>query len=124
VLINCRNNKKLLGRVRAFDRHLNMVLEEVKEMWTTETKAGYDKRTPKPVHKDRVLAKLFLRGDSVILVVKIGGQTGHQLPRQRQQETSNPSFAGNQYKEVGDGMTMRRKGTAPSKLLWDSRMTM
>ena len=52
VLINCRNNKKLLGRVRAFDRHLNMVLEEVKEMWTTETKAEYDKRTPKPVHKD------------------------------------------------------------------------
>ncbi|KAL4582418.1 hypothetical protein LXL04_006967 [Taraxacum kok-saghyz] len=27
VLINCRNNKKLLGRVRAFDRHCNMVLE-------------------------------------------------------------------------------------------------
>lgn len=26
VLINCRNNKKLLGRVKAFDRHCNMVL--------------------------------------------------------------------------------------------------
>ena len=25
VLINCRNNKKLLGRVKAFDRHSNMV---------------------------------------------------------------------------------------------------
>jgi small nuclear ribonucleoprotein (snRNP)-like protein len=25
VLINCRNNKKLLGRVKAFDRHCNMV---------------------------------------------------------------------------------------------------
>merc|ERR1711881_547715 len=34
VLINCRNNKKLLGRVKAFDRHCNMVLEGVKEMWT------------------------------------------------------------------------------------------
>lgn len=34
VLINCRNNKKLLGRVRAFDRHMNMVLENVKELWT------------------------------------------------------------------------------------------
>lgn len=34
VLINCRNNKKLLGRVKAFDRHCNMVLENVKEMWT------------------------------------------------------------------------------------------
>lgn len=34
VLINCRNNKKLLGRVKAFDRHCNMVLENVREMWT------------------------------------------------------------------------------------------
>merc|ERR1712203_341278 len=34
VLINCRNNKNLLGRVKAFDRHCNMVLENVKEMWT------------------------------------------------------------------------------------------
>jgi small nuclear ribonucleoprotein D2 len=41
ILIICRllhlrflNNKKLLGRVRAFDRHCNMVLENVTEMWT------------------------------------------------------------------------------------------
>ncbi len=34
MLINCRNNHKLLGRVKAFDRHCNMVLENVKEMWT------------------------------------------------------------------------------------------
>ncbi len=34
VLINCRNNRKLLGRVKAFDRHCNMVLENVKEFWT------------------------------------------------------------------------------------------
>ena len=41
VLINCRNNKKLLGRVRAFDRHCNMVLENVREMWT---ELGYSLR--------------------------------------------------------------------------------
>ena len=34
VLINCQNNKKLLGRVRAFDRNCNMVLENVREIWT------------------------------------------------------------------------------------------
>jgi small nuclear ribonucleoprotein (snRNP)-like protein len=34
VLINCRNNRKLLGRVKAFDRHCNMILENVKEFWT------------------------------------------------------------------------------------------
>ena len=33
VLINCRNNRKLLGRVKAFDRHCNMILENVQELW-------------------------------------------------------------------------------------------
>jgi small nuclear ribonucleoprotein D2 len=29
VLINCRNNHKLLGRVKAFDRHCNMYVSGV-----------------------------------------------------------------------------------------------
>ncbi|KAH8953419.1 hypothetical protein BDL97_08G025700 [Sphagnum fallax] len=62
VLINCRNNKKLPARVKAFDRHCNMVLENVKEMWI-EKKA-------KPVNKDRFINKMFLRGDSVIIVLR------------------------------------------------------
>ena len=32
ILINCRNNKKILAHVKAFDRHFNMVLENVKEV--------------------------------------------------------------------------------------------
>ena len=40
VLINCRNNRKLLARVKAFDRHCNMILENVKEFWT-EVGAGW-----------------------------------------------------------------------------------
>ena len=40
ILINCRNNHKLLARVKAFDRHCNMVLENVKEMWTEAPKSG------------------------------------------------------------------------------------
>merc|ERR1712029_684475 len=70
VLINCRNNKKLLGRVKAFDRHCNMVLEGVKEMWTEMPKTGKGKKKAKPVNKDRFISKMFLRGDSVILVLK------------------------------------------------------
>ena len=86
VLINCRNNKKLLGRVKAFDRHCNMVLEGVKEMWTELPKTGkgiylvdffftiyfsiLGKKKAKPVNKDRFISKMFLRGDSVILVLK------------------------------------------------------
>ena len=39
VHISLRNNKKLLARVKAFDRHANMVLENVKEMWTEVVRA-------------------------------------------------------------------------------------
>lgn len=33
LLINCRNNRKLLGKVHSFDRHMNVILENVREMW-------------------------------------------------------------------------------------------
>jgi small nuclear ribonucleoprotein D2 len=70
VLINCRNNKKLLGRVKAFDRHCNMVLENVKEMWTEVPKAGKGKKKSQPINRDRFISKMFLRGDSVIVVLR------------------------------------------------------
>merc|ERR1711935_1001109 len=70
VLINVRNNKKLLGRIKAFDRHCNMVLENVKEMWTEVPKTGKGSKKAKPVNKDRYISKMFLRGDSVILVLR------------------------------------------------------
>ncbi|RKO99884.1 hypothetical protein CXG81DRAFT_13913 [Caulochytrium protostelioides] len=70
VLINCRNNRKLLARVKAFDRHFNMVLENVKEMWTELPKTGKGQKRAKPVNKDRFISKMFLRGDSVILVLR------------------------------------------------------
>ena len=84
VLISCRNNRKLLARVKAFDRHCNMVLENVKEMWTETPKTAAGKKG-RPVNKDRFISKMyvarlgfqgafantcrFLRGDSVILVL-------------------------------------------------------
>ncbi|QRV91136.1 LSM domain-containing protein [Ceratobasidium sp. AG-Ba] len=42
------------------------VLENVKEMWT-ETQKGKNGKT---VNKDRFISKMFLRGDSVILVLR------------------------------------------------------
>ncbi|KAI4173923.1 MAG: hypothetical protein LQ343_002691 [Gyalolechia ehrenbergii] len=68
VLISCRNNRKLLARVKAFDRHCNMVLENVKEMWTEIPRTTSGKKG-RPVNKDRFISKMFLRGDSVILVL-------------------------------------------------------
>ncbi|KAF8117890.1 hypothetical protein N665_0008s0229 [Sinapis alba] len=70
VLINCRNNRKLLGRVRAFDRHCNMVLENVREMWTEVPRTGKGKKKALPVNRDRFISKMFLRGDSVIIVLR------------------------------------------------------
>ena len=81
VLVACRNNRKLLARVKAFDRHCNMVLEDVTELWQETPKsakakaaaaAGGDAKGSvlKPVNKDRYISKMFLRGDSVILILK------------------------------------------------------
>ncbi|KAH0838441.1 putative small nuclear ribonucleoprotein chain D2 [Lanmaoa asiatica] len=58
VLISLRNNKKLLARVKAFDRHSNM-------MWT-EIPKGKNK---KPVNKDRFISKMFLRYVFVLVVM-------------------------------------------------------
>ena len=69
VLINLRNNHKLLGRVRAFDRHCNMVLENVREIWKEGKGGKGGKAGGALVDKDRLIGKLFLRGDSVIVVV-------------------------------------------------------
>lgn len=67
VLINVRNNKKLLGYVKAFDRHCNMVLQDVHELWSEVRKDADGKK--RRVEKSRVISKMFLRGDSVILVL-------------------------------------------------------
>lgn len=63
VIISLRNNHKIIARVKAFDRHCNMVLENVKELWT-------EKSGKKTVNRERFVSKLFLRGDSVIVVLK------------------------------------------------------
>ena len=52
-----RNNRKLLARIKAFDRHCNMLLENVKEMWT-ETPRLADGKKGKPMNKDRFISKL------------------------------------------------------------------
>ena len=51
--VNVRNNHKLLARVKAFDRHCNMVLEDVKEIWTDTPKSGKGKSKAKPVSAQR-----------------------------------------------------------------------
>ncbi|KAH7827392.1 Small nuclear ribonucleoprotein family protein D2 [Monocercomonoides exilis] len=70
VLVNLRSNRKLLGVVRAFDRHMNLVMENVKEFWTEFPKKGKGAKRGLPVNRERVIMKLFVRGDSIILIVR------------------------------------------------------
>lgn len=60
VLISCRNNRKLLARVKAFDRHCNMVLENVKEMWTETPRLAGGKKG-RPTNKDRFISKMCVQ---------------------------------------------------------------
>lgn len=61
VFIQCRNSKALLAHVIAFDKHFNLVLKGVQEI--TETQGSEQKQ--------RTIENLFLRGESVIFVVKL-----------------------------------------------------
>jgi small nuclear ribonucleoprotein D2 len=70
VLVFLRNNHKLLARVKAYDRHFNMILADVKEVWKEPGQEGKGKAKAKPKSKDRNISKLFLRGDCVVLVMK------------------------------------------------------
>ena len=48
---------------------VDRLLEDVKEMWTENSKGGKGKTRGKTVNKDRYVSKMFLRGDSVIIIV-------------------------------------------------------
>lgn len=54
VLIELKNGKQFIGKLLAFDIHINCVLDEAEELENGETK--------------RRLGKVFLRGDTIILV--------------------------------------------------------
>ena len=76
ILVNCTKNKRLLGRLKSFNRHFNMVLVEVTEMWTEQRKRGRHSGRTESVQKGRYISKMFLRGDSVILVIRMGPTSG------------------------------------------------
>lgn len=50
--------------------NLYRVLTDVKEMWTEQPKTGKGQKKAKAVNKDRYVSKMFLRGDSVVLVLR------------------------------------------------------
>lgn len=70
ILVLCRNDRKLCGRLAAFDPHFNLIMVGVEEIWTQVRRTDKGKARGQPVVRQRFIPKLFVRGDSVILVVK------------------------------------------------------
>jgi small nuclear ribonucleoprotein (snRNP)-like protein len=54
VIVELKNGKQLIGKLKAFDIHINTVLEEAEERVNGEV--------------TRKLGNLFLRGDTIILI--------------------------------------------------------
>ena len=63
ILIDIEGNRRLVAHVICFDSHFNMVLTNVKEMWS-ETRRGILE------NKERYIAKMFLPGHNVKIIVK------------------------------------------------------
>lgn len=62
VLVSCRNNKKLFGRVKAFDKHFNMIMEDVQELWEAVPDHLKDQPGAKKVVQDRYVYYSYYHG--------------------------------------------------------------
>jgi small nuclear ribonucleoprotein D2 len=65
AIIFLRNNKKIIAKVKAFDKHFNLILENIKEI------SNKDSKKIPVIFKERHIGKMILRGDSVILVLPL-----------------------------------------------------
>ena len=54
VIVELKNGKQFLGKLKAFDIHVNVVLEEAEERFEGEVK--------------RKLGLVFVRGDTIIMI--------------------------------------------------------
>lgn len=55
VMVELKNKRQLVGKLKAFDIHINIVLEEAKEM--------------EEGNVTRSLGNVFIRGDTIIFIV-------------------------------------------------------
>lgn len=69
VLVAMRNNKKIYGYVKAFDKHFNMLMVEATEYWSEVPEHLVGQPGAEKTLMNRRLPKLVVRGDGVVLVV-------------------------------------------------------
>ena len=67
VLVKCKGERELRGRLHAFDEHFNLVLSEVEEEQRVLERDADTGEAMARTHR-REFGMLFLRGDMVILV--------------------------------------------------------
>ena len=67
VYVKIRNDREFLGRLCAYDQHLNMILGDVEETVTT---IEIDEETYEEIYKStkRNIPMLFVRGDGIVPV--------------------------------------------------------
>ena len=104
ILIYCRNNRKLLGRIRAFDRHMNIILEAVCEIWS-EMMKGKNKQH-KLRNRERFISKMFLRGDSIILIVKNPNETRSDAEKKRDKKDKKKEVDEKDKKDGNKGIVL------------------
>ena len=104
ILIYCRNNRKLLGRIRAFDRHMNIILEAVCEIWS-EMMKGKSKQH-KLRNRERFISKMFLRGDSIILIVKNPNETKSAADKKKDKKDKNKEIDEKDKKDINKGIEL------------------
>ena len=54
VIVELKNNKQYIGKLKSFDIHINIVLEDVEERFNGET--------------TRKLGVIFIRGDTITVI--------------------------------------------------------
>ena len=106
ILIYCRNNRKLLGRIRAFDRHMNIILEAVCEIWSEMMKGK--SKTHKLRNRERFISKMFLRGDSIILIVKNPNDTKNEEDKEKKEEKEEEKIK-DEKEEKNKGIELREE---------------
>mmetsp|Transcript_17470 Transcript_17470/g.39560 ORF Transcript_17470/g.39560 Transcript_17470/m.39560 type:complete len:83 (-) Transcript_17470:8-256(-) len=66
VMLVLRNNKRIIGKVVNYDKHLNLLLDNV-----IEIKFNAEKFSDSIKIKSQFMSKVFLRGDNIVLILII-----------------------------------------------------
>ncbi len=70
VLVSLKNGSWVRGILRAFDNHLNLIVDNAEEMYHVQTSEGVQLKTT------RLGKRILIRGDTVVAISTPGGSGG------------------------------------------------